>query len=243
MGYSRVELYEQARRSRDEGLLYREIVEMTGVPYATVHSWVCEGRRPLNHVFPPSPEIAYLIGLKFGDGSVPKSFPPHFSLGVKDRDFVEEVNRCLCIVLGRKEPYNIYPCPSNQTFAIVSASRYLARFLKKDLEELKPVVEKYPNDFLRGVYDSEGSCSRVRERRHLLRVELGNTNLKLVTLAQELLKKLGIRSKINSVSLSEHPTAKAEKYHKLRINRQQDIRLFIEKIGFSIKRKRVWECD
>jgi hypothetical protein len=64
---------------------------------------------PSTELLRPSEELAYVIGVKVGDGYAGKSRHTvksynrvRIGLKVKDREFAEEFGRCLAEVLGRR---------------------------------------------------------------------------------------------------------------------------------------------
>ena len=100
-------LVDDVRTLREKGLSYSKIAKILQakgikVSKVTVMRW-CKGlhdpRNRLNSVkLDPSPELAYVIGVIFGDGSVSfkkRDYKYRIRLKVVDREFAEEFKRCL----------------------------------------------------------------------------------------------------------------------------------------------------
>jgi intein-encoded DNA endonuclease-like protein len=119
----------------------------------------------------PSEELAYVIGVKVGDGytyrvrSVRKGYNDvMIGLEARDREFVEEFGRCLAIVLGRKPIKSIYTNNVAKYYVGVG-SKTLYELLKKPvgLDRLKKYIERCERcvaAFIRGFADSERSVDK-----------------------------------------------------------------------------------
>jgi intein-encoded DNA endonuclease-like protein len=120
----------------------------------------------------PSEELAYVIGVKVGDGytyrkrRVRKGYNDvMIGLEAKDREFVEEFARCLAKVLGRKQ---IRPRFRDDVgkYVVEVGSKTLYELLRKpvDLDRLKKYIEHCERcvaAFIRGFADSEGSVNKT----------------------------------------------------------------------------------
>jgi intein-encoded DNA endonuclease-like protein len=118
----RIRLFDEVNRLRRDGLTYKEIIEAIwrryGVRLSKSHIsyWIHRTHSPYNgrympstELLRPSEELAYVIGVKVGDGYAGKSRHTvksynrvRIGLKVKDREFAEEFGRCLAKVLGRR---------------------------------------------------------------------------------------------------------------------------------------------
>jgi intein-encoded DNA endonuclease-like protein len=170
-----IEIYHRAMELRALGFTYRRISSGirdefgAGISKRTLITWTKEGRSPMGRArafFPvPTPELAYIIGVERGDGSlnVRKSIYSYRirlqSVGV---DFVEEFNRCLTEVL--KTPrHSTWKGAGRRETHVEASSFLLYRFLRKPFEDLKPFIEHCANcsaAFLRGFFDSECCVSK-----------------------------------------------------------------------------------
>jgi intein-encoded DNA endonuclease-like protein len=147
----------------------------------------------------PSEALAYLIGAIIGDG-YPK-IKRRFRKGYRhtiirfeavDREFVEEVARCIAVVLNRPPP-TLKIRKGTRKYFIEVESKTLWELLRRpvDLERLRKYIEhceKCMAAFLRGFADAEGS---VDKNGHII---IYNTDLRLLTYVQELLRRFGIES-------------------------------------------------
>jgi intein-encoded DNA endonuclease-like protein len=147
----------------------------------------------------PSEELAYVIGVKVGDGYVArrrravKSYNRvRIRLKVKDLEFATEFGRCLAKVL-EKRPVKPKYLNSMGRYDVTVDSKTLYELLKKpvDLDRLKKYIEHCERcmaAFLRGFADSEGS---VDKRGY---ITISNTNYELLIYIKDLLKCLNIES-------------------------------------------------
>jgi intein-encoded DNA endonuclease-like protein len=147
----------------------------------------------------PSEALAYLIGAVLGDG-YPK-IKRRFRKGYRhtiirfeavDREFVEEVARCIAVVLNRPPP-KLKIRKGTRKYYIEVESKTLWELLKKpvDLERLRKYIEhceKCMAAFLRGFADAEGSVDKNG------RISIYKTDLRLLTYVQELLRRFGIET-------------------------------------------------
>jgi len=89
--------------------------------------------------------------------------------------------------------------------------------------------KKYPFDFLRGLYDAEGSVGS--EKNH--RIECGMTNQKCIRLAMELLKANGYQPR----SYKTKNKGKHKHIYKIVLSSLDDLIKFASEVGFNIRRK------
>jgi intein-encoded DNA endonuclease-like protein len=158
------------------------------------------GRRiPSLELLEPSEALAYLIGAVLGDG-YPK-IKRRFRKGYRhtiirfeavDREFVEEVARCIAVVLNRPPP-KLKIRKGTRKYFVEVESKTLWELLRRpiDLERLRKYIEhceKCMAAFLRGFADAEGS---VDKNGHII---IYNTDLRLLTYFQGLLRRFGIES-------------------------------------------------
>ncbi len=180
----RIKLYNDVVALRRRGLTYRgiigEIYRRYGVRISksSISEWLRGIHNPYNgrlipslELLKPSEELAYVIGVKVGDGytyrvrSVRKGYNDvMIGLEARDREFVEEFGRCLAIVLGRKPIKSIYTNNVAKYYVGVG-SKTLYELLKKPvgLDRLKKYIEHCERcvaAFIRGFADSEGSVDK-----------------------------------------------------------------------------------
>jgi intein-encoded DNA endonuclease-like protein len=205
-------LYDDVVALRRSGLSYNKIIDEiyrrygVRISISSISEWLRGIRSPYNgrripslELLKPSVELAYVIGVVLGDGYIKKKSRVRegynhviIRLEAKDKEFVEEFGRCLSVVLGRGpiKPYRL----SSRIYDVVEVeSKTLYEFLRKpvDLDRLKKYIEhcdRCTAAFLRGFADSEGSVYKKGQ------IFITNTDLRLLTYVQELLKRFGIES-------------------------------------------------
>ncbi len=250
-------LIDDVRILRKRGLSYSEIARKlqadgVNVSRVTVMRW-CKGlhdpRNRLNSVkLEPSPELAYVIGVMFGDGSVSfrksgRSYKYRIRLKVVDREFAEEFKRCL-EALGLKPSIRLERDRSRcDRWCVEVNSKILYEFLSQPKEKLFEVVEKFPAEFLRGFFDSEG-CVYWHERRKRLMITAGNYDLELLQFVQRILASLNIHSKIylqayegKSVRIRNEYYEYKQNFYRLEIYRRSALAEFAKNVRLSILRK------
>ena len=180
----RIKLYGDVVALRRGGLTYRGIIEEVwrryGVRVSKSHIsyWLRGVHSPYNgrlipslELLKPSEELAYVIGVKVGDGYTYRRRRTlrgynDVVVGLKagNREFVEEFGRCLAKVLGRKQ---IRPRFRDDVgkYVVEVRSRTLYELLKKpvDLERLKKYIEHCERcvaAFIRSFADSEGCANQ-----------------------------------------------------------------------------------
>ena len=180
----RIKLYNDVVALRRGGLTYRGIIKEiyrrygVGISKSHISYWLrgvhspYNGRRiPSLELLKSSEELAYVIGVKVGDGytyrvrSVRKGYNyVMIGLEARDREFVEEFGRCLAIVLGRKPIKSIYTNNVAKYYVGVG-SKTLYELLRKpvDLDRLKKYIERCERcvaAFIRSFADSEGCANQ-----------------------------------------------------------------------------------
>jgi intein-encoded DNA endonuclease-like protein len=153
----RIRLFDEVNRLRGDGLTYTEIIEEIQRRYRVrlskshISYWTRGIHDPYNgryipsiEFLEPSEELAYVIGVKVGDGYVArrrravKSYNRvRIGLKVKDGEFAAEFGQCLAKVLGRRQ---IKPRYRNDVgkYVVEVYSQTLYELLKKpvDLDRL-----------------------------------------------------------------------------------------------------------
>ncbi len=174
------------------------------------------------------PEKAYIFGVLCGDAHINK-MSIRFEIR-RDKDFIEEFSKCFEIVYGLKYNYHYYE--KRNSYVLYISSKIICSDLLKE-GDFRTFVWRIPKDileskneliissFLRGFYDSEGSASKYC----ISASSSNNEGIKEVSL---LLEKLGIKNKIIQTK---------RKHYVVNITGKERIKLFKERIGFTIKRK------
>lgn len=222
-----------------------------------IDGWIYYNKRPFQeviiHKIPEksrllTKEKAYLLGVLCGDGYIRIHKSGHgflVGLNVCDEDFADEFVKCL------KEVYTLPPSkkfrkyratnfcenPKSQ-FAVNLTSklvvydllRYSKSFKTKEWKIPKQILEsslEIKSNFLKGLFDSEGTIRLKRKGHAYLQICSGN-NCSLLKVRDLLKKDFDIDLKIgyNNVNVM---VLYSENY--------KNIKNYYNKIGFSIKRK------
>jgi len=185
---------------------------------------------PKKDYSPLTPEKAYIYGVLIGDGCINKKF---LKLEIRnDTEFVQEFSDSLKRVYGIFYNYRYYK-PRN-SYILDAASHIICKDLlskgsfgtyswRVPNEIIQSNDEKIMGYFLRGFYDSEGSVGDGC-------ITLSSINISGLKQVGYLLEKIGIKNTIKPI--------RGGKYRVLYIFRKQRFKLFRNKIGFTIKRKR-----
>jgi len=248
----RIILYDEVRRLRQQGLSYTKIIEVVEKEYGVkllkshISEWLRGLRNPRNSVkllpgdLKPSEELAYIIGVIAGDGTIyMKDGKCILYLMCKDSELAMEFARCLKVL--RCKPRVMI----RGGFYIVRAySKALCELLKKplDLEKLRPYMEygeKTIAKFLRAFFDSEGSVD-VKGKA----IYISNTNLDLLNYVKKLL--LMLRIDVEGPHLYARMGTTIYKPNKIYYRKKDAYRVYVrassrqtftELVGFTIKRK------
>lgn len=118
----------------------------------------------------PSPEKAYIVGVLLGDGSLGEyTRTIKFTLQTKDKEFVDEVSRCLSewIKQGSDVTISKLPKRGDNQEPVYSLSKgssepfeELMRLYNMDPTKFPDEFEGYEIELLRGLWDSEGHISQ-----------------------------------------------------------------------------------
>jgi intein-encoded DNA endonuclease-like protein len=261
----RIKLYNDVVALRRGGLTYKEIAgevwRRYGVRLSKSHIsyWIRGIHNPHNgrlipsmELLEPSETLAYIIGAVLGDGypkikgRVRKGYR-HTIIRFEavDKEFVEEVARCVAILFNRPPP-KLKIRKGTRKYYIEVESNTLWELLKNpvDIERLRKYIEhceKCMASFLRGFADAEGSVSKEGY------ILIYNTDLRLITYVKELLRRFGIEStgprihtrrgtliKIDPITGKIYTTKKDCYCIRIRSSCNAD---FYDHIGFTIVRK------
>jgi len=199
--------------------------------------------------FEPSEDLSFVIGSFLGDGSFVEDsdYHHHVKLAVRDRDFAEAFNLAVGHILGRKTTKIIMTHDLGKVYYESKySSRSLGLFLKLPLEQLQPFMNEFPGAFMSGLFSADG-CASVSLRSSGLRtsITLSNSRVELLSLVEQLLRtyfdihsKTYLHRKSGAAWKCGKKTVVLRKdSYNLCINRKQDIKTFLSRIGFVIKRK------
>ncbi|MEN3048071.1 MAG: LAGLIDADG family homing endonuclease [Candidatus Caldarchaeales archaeon] len=258
-----IQIYHVALQLIEQGYSVKQIVEIiyetfgVTIYQSTVVRWMRGERSPYRmglsqrrrfrslDELEPSPELAYVIGVVFGDGSVyllhyRRKWACVIQLIVRDLDFAMSFAQALAKVLNRDPPPILEMVRDGKTFYVVRVRDIILTqlLIDRDIERIRKFVEHDEQTkvaFLRGFFDSEGSVGKSG-------VILYNTNVDVLRWAQELLEDLGIMSTgpylhiPAGTSMEIGGGVSSKDCYRIRI-RNACLPLFLEKVGFSIERK------
>ncbi|RLF90670.1 DNA endonuclease, partial [Thermococci archaeon] len=247
---------EEVRRLRKKGLSYSKITkilkEKKGVKIskATVMRW-CKGEsdplRKVRRINFESPSLAYVVGVHLGDGSVSLDdrYRYRIRLKVVDREFAEAFAEALKDIGLRPSLYWENDSSRVGRWVVEAVSKELYMFLTGSREKLFEVARRWPVEFLRGFFDSEGSVYVDKKNPRIGRITIGNSDLEVLELCKELLEKLGISSNIylvKRVGDISYIRGKEYRYTKdfyiLAIGRIASRKKFAKFVGSTIPKKR-----
>jgi intein-encoded DNA endonuclease-like protein len=255
----RIKAYNDVRKLRKRGLSHTKIreeiyrkygvwISLSTISYWTrrIHSPYNGRRIPSLEMLEPSEDLAYVIGVRLGDGYIYEE-GDDFGIGLKakDNEFVEKFAICLSNVLGR-EPIRPIFKKNEGRYVVRVTSKTLYELLRKpiDLKRIKKYVEHCPKctaAFLRGLFDSEGHVSKAGY------IMLDNTDFETLVYTQKLLKTtFGIEStgprihKRKGTTTYDHRTGKQYKANEdcyYIYIRAKSLPAYHKHIGFTIRRK------
>jgi intein-encoded DNA endonuclease-like protein len=238
----RIKAFNDVHKLRKRGLscseIRKEIYRKYGiwVDRSTINRWLrgvsspYNGRRiPSLELLKPSEDLAYVIGVRLGDGYTYEEGDRYIiGLKAKDKEFVEDFGRRLGNVLGRRpiRPFK----DARRTYVVEAASKTLFELLRKPvyLKRIKKYIEhckKCSAAFLRGLFDSEGHVHKYGY------IYLYNSDYEVLVYAQKLLRK---RFGIESTGPWSHKQKEGYYYIYIRV---ESLPRYYRHIGFTVRRK------
>lgn len=227
-----------------------EVCRILGWPTtrkSLLHYWKHEIHKPSSTRWIPEPsnELAYVIGVLYGDGSVINEHGYHYDIEllVKDREFAEAFSRAMAKLLDKKYMEPEWSKPHKRWRVYYSSKAFHTWYRKQTLDRLKKYIEhdKYTvAHSVRGLYDSEGCNYRCK------RIIFYNNDIKLLYYVKHLLKKyFGIiatgpylHTRAGSIMERNGETYKRRgNTYSIAIYKRQHVKRFLNEIRFSITRK------
>jgi hypothetical protein len=179
-----------------------------------------------------SPELSYIVGVMLGDGSCLRGKLAYWiNLRVRDREFAEAFRDAL-IKIDLRPKIDVYNQDGKPLYFVRAVSKIFCMWWNSlSLDEIREIVLKYPADFLRGFYDSEGSWTKDA-------TVMYNNNLSVIQLVAEALKILGFRYKISSRRYLTRKSREPRVGYRIRIlGGMPERRRFVEVVKPTIPRK------
>jgi len=201
----KIRLYNEAMNLRKKyGWGKRRIAKALGLDPSLVGNWIRRGSKPFSRWnkpnLEPSPELSFVVGVILGDGSVYyTSRRYNIRLDATDKSFVEEFSTCLAKVLKKEKPYRIqFKKPKGKrspVWVVQARSRMFYEWFKSG--KWREVARRFPREFLRGFYLSEGSFEINKHRNNTSAIKIYNKDLEKLRFVQEILKLCGFKSDIH----------------------------------------------
>lgn len=196
----------------------------------------------------PSPELSYSLGVIFGDGSVSKEGHSYsITLRVIDKDFTEAFRKAMSKVLKRdgRIVYDKRRSHYKLRFHSIAFGEWFKATPKNDLLKL---ASRYPKDFLRGFFDSEGCAYIDKAYKKHPRIVLVNASEELIKHTQNLLKDMNILSTSAIRPAGQKSLLRKENrwitqkqpMFTIKIDQEDSVARFFYNVGFTIKRKQLW---
>jgi len=185
-------------------------------------------------------DFAYCLGTIKGDGNIyfPKSGGAHMRLAVKDnvkdKDFAEAFKERLDRWSGLKS--RLFPDNGFWKVDLQSVSA-IRVFNNYDISNFKNTSEKIKCSFIKGFSDAEGTIDRTARR-----IRIYNSDKNLIDTIMELLEEVGIENRVfkRESEIHKFPDGREQMVkpvYAIYISRSRNLKIFNEKIGFSIGRK------
>ena len=247
-------LLEYVKDLRKSGLSYSGIAKRTleergiKVSKATVLRWCKAQHNPFNKIrfvnLEPSPSLAYVIGVYFGDASVGVhgNYKYRLRLKVVDKKFAEAFARALKKVGANPRIYEESD-GRRKRFVTEATSKGLYCLLNRPKDALFEIARTHPTEFLKGFFDSEGTFNFDSKRRYGY-LSASNYDTEVLEFCRELLKEIGIESHITltkkkgtKVKIWGKEYEYSSDLYEIRIYRKENIFKFYQLIGFTIHRK------
>ncbi|MCD6418269.1 hypothetical protein J7M00_05750 [bacterium] len=187
----------------------------------------------------PSPTLSYILGVLLGDGCCyanPKRREYRVQLISKDEKFAKSFYKALTeIGLNPHIRYVTTGINRNTYFLVRAQSKVLVGWFKQLTQnDIYELASKYPIDFIRGFYESEGSLIK-RTWGGGYDLEICNTEKWIVDMVVELLQKLGFNPRIKKCIPSSKSILQKKPTYYIRLRRQDEIAKFMRIVSPCIK--------
>jgi len=144
-------------------------------------------------------DIAYILGVMLTDGYIGNSWRNKKIVLATDRiEFAESFSNALARIGLRPRWRIIKPKKQNHKWLIrveANSSEFAKWYHSLSKEEIVNIVDKKPIDFLRGVYEGDGSLV-IRGKNQIRVYPITNTNIWLINIVTSLLTKLNFNYSI-----------------------------------------------
>lgn len=249
-----IKLYNEGKSARqvaeEIGKNYRErfvsqILKRVGVSHRRGIYWSGERNPRWNKPnLEPSPALAYLLGVYYGDASLDKN--NHFRISVTKKAFAKSFAHAIQAIGLNPHPIKVYTrtTPANHLISMPThtstfyytgiGSRALAEWLRAmTLDKAKDFLStrEMKRQFIRGVYESEGTSNATSNQ-----IIFSNTNRKLLELCRVFLKELDYQG--TNIIVVRKAKGYRKALHRLYFGRKKQFKRFYEEIKPVIKSKK-----
>lgn len=191
------------------GINVFEIADKYNMGVSTIYKWLNEMSAPKQHTKNPnlnlSPELTYILAVLLGDGNVhrsvnaPHSISYYMRLSVKDQPFAESFAEALKEIGLNPNVYKSRGHNGSSDYINVKANSVIFYNWYKSLSwgDIIRIGDAYPLDFIRGMYESEGSYyiqkQSIKQKEYYSKYlyPATNKNYKLLQFIATLLKEYG----------------------------------------------------
>jgi intein-encoded DNA endonuclease-like protein len=245
----RLKVHMEVMELRTNGKTLKEIAEALGISRRDVSYWFRVGK-PSRTVYSPDltprDELAYLVGAYLGDGRTAGEQDKKVRFKVADPAFADQLNDLVSRVIGASRK----PVTLEEGFSCVSYdAAVLYDFLQQPIDAFASLISSHSCAFLRGFFDAEGFASPVLNHgtRQFNGIEIGvaNTNDDYLKLAQNLLRELGMSSRLVTTHETGEPMTirgrtffRQREVHQVRLEGKTNVLLFFSTVGFTIPKKK-----
>ena len=196
----------------------------------------------------PSQDLAYLLGVYFGDASIDKK-RRCFTLLVVSKPFAESTAQSLRNIgfwsvkvkptRRKTKAWHDIPAGDHEWYFVGAFADSFVSWIESMTGPDKSPNEKVPEflstpqfkaQFLRGMFESEGTYSPIDRGEQII---FSNTNYNLLALCKNLLEQLGFVAV--SLKLTREPTLIRKAMYKTYFGRREQLRKFMEIVNPIIK--------
>lgn len=213
--------------------LKRELDDYT---YSTIKS---SDRKLQNDSKILTSDLSYILGVIYGDGYFNGN--NQIGLGTKDRDFMEYFSYIL-EKWSNKKPSKVIRLQNNRPYyesllCFKDANLFVREFIKEKIKIPEQILDSNNQEvfsmFIKGFCDSEGSIVILEGKYGIIKIS--NQNKLVLNQVRSMMIKLGFCE--NKVKIVLNNRSKNGNVYILRICSRDQLELFNQKIGFTIRRK------
>lgn len=203
----------------NQGKTLEEIGGEVGLNHRTIRYWMKKHGIPrrtpyekkmIKPKIESSETLSYIVGVLLGDGwagKVGKKHEYRVALQTRTLCFNRSFERALAEIGLNPRTFEYKIKGRETTFygTFAHSKIFVGWFKSLEFEDIENLAKKYPIDFLRGFYESEGNYQETESEEkikigkkvrgpyvvHRVNIRIVNTNKKLIMLTKDLMKKIG----------------------------------------------------